>query len=198
MRLSILRNGHNLIQKPALGIIKMSMGGQVPGPILVFSYRRKFFGKHMAPWFQTNMRKLTHWSKVETELIASYVSYCNQCNYCASNHGEVVSQASKQKQLFESLNKDPENAAVSDNLKFILPLIKKVTLSPNSLTAEDFEKVIVKGVSKEAIEQALNICASLNIINRLADSFDFEMSKREDRVAGFLNNFGYGMASIPG
>lgn len=80
MRLQILENGHRFFQKLILSLIKFSSEGKkVPGPILVMSYRRELFGKHVAPCFQEAMREGKEWSIGEVELFAAYVSSLNQC-----------------------------------------------------------------------------------------------------------------------
>jgi hypothetical protein len=48
----------------------------------------------------------------------------------------------------------------------------KVTLDPDHVTPDDVQSVLTTGVSKQAIEDALRICACFNIISRLADAFD--------------------------
>mgnify|MGYP001165600077 CR=1 FL=1 len=80
MRLQILENGHRFFQKLILSLIKRSSeSGKAPGPILVMSYRRELFGKHIAPCFQEAMRKGKEWSIGEVELFAAFVSSLNQC-----------------------------------------------------------------------------------------------------------------------
>jgi hypothetical protein len=82
MRLQILEKGHRPFQKLILSLIKAtSEGGQAPGPILVMSYRRELFGKHISPCFQEAMRGGKEWSLGEVELFAAFVSQLNECKY---------------------------------------------------------------------------------------------------------------------
>ncbi len=81
MRLQILENGHRPLQKIILGFIRRSAKGQVPGPILVMSYRRELFGKYIAQCFHEGMREATEWSVGEVELFAAFVSRLNECRY---------------------------------------------------------------------------------------------------------------------
>jgi len=81
LRLDILNNGHSTIQKLALKLIAATSEGQTPGPILTMSYRRNYFGKHLADSFHESMRGGTEWNIGETELFAAFVSKLNQCDY---------------------------------------------------------------------------------------------------------------------
>jgi hypothetical protein len=81
MRLKILENGHKPLQKVALRMMQAVLGGPVPGPILVLSYRRELFGKYMAPCFHEALRGAKEWSVAEVELFAAFVSRLNACRY---------------------------------------------------------------------------------------------------------------------
>ena len=68
---------------------------------------------------------------------------------------------------------DHRSAPIAPSLHATLDLLQKVTLTPAQVTAADVEKVRAEGVSDEAIEDALAVCACFNLIDRLADSFGF-------------------------
>lgn len=81
MRPQILENGYRPLQKIILSGLGAMTGGQVPGPILVLSYRRELCGKHLAGCYQEGMRQATEWSRGEVELFAAFVSKLNECRY---------------------------------------------------------------------------------------------------------------------
>lgn len=81
MRLRILENGHSPLQKAVLAVIRIASEGKVPGPILVMSYRRAFFGKYLAACFQEAMRGSSKWTVGEVEIFAAFVSRLNKCDY---------------------------------------------------------------------------------------------------------------------
>ena len=81
MRLRILENGLRPLQKIALGFLRLLLQGEVPGPVVVVSYRRELFGKHIAPCYQQALRGATQWDVGEVELFAAFVSRLNQCDY---------------------------------------------------------------------------------------------------------------------
>jgi len=68
------------IQKLGLAFWKAVIG-DVPGPMLVVSYRKKFFGDYWAACMQEGMRGARHWTKGEVELFAAFTSRVNSCAY---------------------------------------------------------------------------------------------------------------------
>lgn len=55
--------------------------GEVPGPMLVVSYRKRFFGNQWAACMQEGLRRGRHWSRGELELFAAFTSKVNSCGY---------------------------------------------------------------------------------------------------------------------
>lgn len=72
----------------------------------------------------------------------------------------------------------------------MLGLLKKITLTPSAVGPEDIAPVRAAGVSDQAIEDAMVVCALFNIIDRLADSFEVELPT----VEGFANTGKYLLA----
>jgi hypothetical protein len=69
-----------------------------------------------------------------------------------------------------------------------------VTLTPAEADATDVDAVRASGVSDEAIEDALAVCACFNLIDRVADSLGFDCPEPEVH-AGYAERFlleGYG------
>ncbi len=52
---------------------------RVPGPVLLVSVKKDFFGNPWNGCMVEGMRRTRHWSKAEAELIAAFVSRRNQC-----------------------------------------------------------------------------------------------------------------------
>jgi alkylhydroperoxidase family enzyme len=78
---------------------------------------------------------------------------------------------------------DHRSAPISPSLRATLDLLQKVTLAPADVSAADVEAVRATGVSDEAIEDALAVCACFNLIDRLADSLGFDLPPREVHAA---------------
>ena len=58
-------------------------------------------------------------------------------------------------------------------------MLEKITLAPSTIEPADITPLRVAGVSEQAIEDALIVCALFNIIDRLADSFEVELPSEE-------------------
>ena len=60
-----------------------------------------------------------------------------------------------------------------------LGFLEKVTLAPAEIGPEDVAPLRTAGVSEQAIEDALVVCALFNIIDRLADTLDVTIPSAE-------------------
>jgi alkylhydroperoxidase family enzyme len=70
---------------------------------------------------------------------------------------------------------DWRTAPVDDQTRAALALLEIVTLAPERLCAADFEPLRGTGLSNEAIEDALQVCAIFSVYTRLADSLGFDI-----------------------
>jgi alkylhydroperoxidase family enzyme len=66
-------------------------------------------------------------------------------------------------------------APVSDRLRATLGLLKKMTLDHGRLAPDDVRTVMRAGVSKPAIQDALEVAFLFNIYDRLADSMGWDV-----------------------
>ena len=70
-------------------------------------------------------------------------------------------------------------APVDGRVRAMLPLLEKMTKTPDALTLEDVRVVMRAGVSKGAIEEALEVAFLFNIYDRLADTMGWEVPARD-------------------
>lgn len=80
MRMPALQEGQSALQRFLFALVRR-VGGGVPGPILVMSFRQSFFGEHFSAVLHDSMRKMKHWSVGEVGLFAAFVSHSNKCAY---------------------------------------------------------------------------------------------------------------------
>jgi alkylhydroperoxidase family enzyme len=75
----------------------------------------------------------------------------------------------------------------------MLGLLEKVTLSPAEVSPPDVQPLLAAGISEQAIEDALIICAGFNIISRIADALDVAIPSPEGftRTGEALLEHGY-------
>ena len=73
---------------------------------------------------------------------------------------------------------DFESAPIDARLKATLRFLRKMTLEPDALTAEDARAVLASGVSKEALSEANHVAYLFNIYDRLADAMGWDVPDR--------------------
>ena len=81
MRLQILDTGHTFGKKALFVMIRLFSGQPAPDVVKTLMYRPEFFGGPMGPVFQTAMRGESPWSVGDRELMASFVSKMNECEF---------------------------------------------------------------------------------------------------------------------
>ncbi len=70
-------------------------------------------------------------------------------------------------------------APIGEKLRATLGLLEQVTLTPDAVGPEAIAPLRAAGVSEQAIEDALYVCAYFNIIDRMADALDFDVPSAE-------------------
>lgn len=95
---------------------------------------------------------------------------------------------------------DWRTAPINEKLRATLGFLEKVTQSPAEVGPADLLPLQAVGVSQQAIREALYVAFLFNVMDRLADAFDFDLPdaqgvKKYGQILYFL---GYGIASMPG
>lgn len=68
------------VQKLILRLFMLVLG-DAPGPVLIASYNKPFFGNGWVRCMREGMRGGTEWSVGEVELFAAFISRVNSCVY---------------------------------------------------------------------------------------------------------------------
>jgi uncharacterized peroxidase-related enzyme len=109
-------------------------------------------------------------SRAERELIATYVSYLNDCFYCHQSHGEIACiYLGGDRQLVEQVRHDYNKADISDKLKALLRVAGKVQQSGKAVTPEDIENARLHGATDSDIHDTVLIAAAFCLFNRYVD-----------------------------
>ena len=66
-----------------------------------------------------------------------------------------------------------DTAPIAEPLRATLRMLRKVTKDHASVTPDDMRAVLAAGVTRAQIRDALAVCFVFNIIDRLADAFEF-------------------------
>jgi uncharacterized peroxidase-related enzyme len=109
-------------------------------------------------------------TRAERELIATHVSYLNDCFYCHNSHGEIACiYLNGDRDLVEQVRKDYHKAGISEKLKALLNIAGKVQQSGKAVTEEDVEKASVSGATDKDIHDTVLIAAAFCMFNRYVD-----------------------------
>jgi alkylhydroperoxidase family enzyme len=95
---------------------------------------------------------------------------------------------------------DWRTAPVEPRVRATLGFLEKLTLRPADVTPADVEELRAAGVNDRGIEEAIAVATVFNVIDRLADAFDFDIPSAEQLkfAPKFLLNLGYRTISLPG
>ena len=192
MRLSILDSGHRLGAKILFAVIRAASRQPTPEVVKLLMYRPDFFGAHMKALTHEAMRGQSEWSVGDRELMAALVSKANTCEYCIKAHTAVSASAYHDGAKVSATLSNLETAPIEEPLRATLRMLDKLTRE-HAVGAEDMCAVLAAGVSRAQIEDALAVCFAFNVMNRLADTFEFSVPEAKAFEAGakFLLARGY-------
>src|SRR5215469_12845656 len=84
------------------------------------------------------MRGPNSLTRAERELIATYVSYLNDCYYCQMSHGAIAAaHLNGDEELVKRVKADFHHADISEKLKALLVIAAKVQKGGKNVTADD-------------------------------------------------------------
>jgi uncharacterized peroxidase-related enzyme len=106
----------------------------------------------------------------ERELIATHVSWLNDCFFCQTIHGAVAAaQLSHDETLVQKVKTDWANADISPKLKALLNIAGKVQRDGKLVTAEDVSAARQVGATDREIHDTVLIAAVFCMCNRYVD-----------------------------
>jgi hypothetical protein len=178
MRPSVLEHGHRLRSKMFMRLIRLLSGQRIDAVAQMALYRPQFFGDPVLTLGPEVLRGPSYWTAAEREYFAVFTSRLNECPFCVRIHTETTRvESSGSIDVNDPTTIRPEAAAV-------LPLLEKVTRTPDQVTSADGDAVRLAGVPDEAIVDALHVNLIFNIMNRLANAFDFQWDSEQHVRAG--------------
>jgi len=106
-------------------------------------------------------------SRGEREMIATHVSWRNDCFFCQTIHGAVAAaQLGHDEVLVQKVKTDWEDAKISPKLKALLNIAGKVQLGGKHVTSEDIAAARDLGASDLEIHDTVLIAAVFCMCNR--------------------------------
>jgi len=104
------------------------------------------------------------------ELIATYTSSLNRCEFCMKAHAAVAVHLYKDEALVWSVVHDLEKSLLPEQDKAMLRFVHKVTLNSGSIDEADVAMVRAAGWDDTSIFYAIAVCALFNFYNRFVSA----------------------------
>jgi uncharacterized peroxidase-related enzyme len=106
----------------------------------------------------------------DRELIATYVSYLNDCYFCQTAHGAIAAaHLNDDEQLVKRVKADFQHADISAKLKALLVIASKVQKGGKHVTTEDVAAARAEGATDVEIHDTVLISAAFCMYNRYVD-----------------------------
>ncbi len=105
----------------------------------------------------------------ERELIATVVSYGNECTFCTAAHTAAADLLLGDKQTSELVKTDLDHAPVSPKMKALLSIAKAVQVSGKNVTQQMVAVAKANGATDLEIHDTVLIAALFSLYNRLVD-----------------------------
>jgi uncharacterized peroxidase-related enzyme len=117
----------------------------------------------------------------ERELIATYVSYLNDCYFCQTVHGAIAAaHLDGDEDLVRRVKADFFHADISAKLKALLVIASKVQRGGKHVTAGDVEEARNAGATDIEIHDTVLIAAAFCMYNRYVDGLATWQPEDED------------------
>lgn len=108
-------------------------------------------------------------SIADRELIMTYCSGLNACQFCIGAHSALAEAYGVDSEKLEALLASDKYEMVEEKLRPILALAKKLTQSPATVYDRDIQAIVDSGWSEHAAHDAVCCIAAINFLNRLTD-----------------------------
>ena len=123
-------------------------------------------------------------SAAEREMIAAYVSRLNDCDFCLGAHAWTLAAMDISPAIIDCVTTATDSEAIDGRLRPVLDFARKLTERPGEIGQKDIDRLRGAGWSDEAIEDAINVIALFNAVNRLVDAFGIEGNEDYFRMIG--------------
>jgi len=129
-------------------------------------------------------------TKAEREMIALDVSRTNACHYCVDSHCAVLNK------LGENVNATKAAHLVDkadEKMKAMLLFSSTLTNNPEKINQNEIKRLLEKGWSEQAIEDAIGVISTFAFLNKIVDGLGIVGSDEHfAQVSSMVSQHGYG------
>ena len=130
-------------------------------------------------------------TEAERELLASFVSGTNACQYCTGAHTATAVEFGVDEALITSLLNDIDTADVEEKWKPLFKYVRKLTLEPTKMVQADADSVFNAGWSERALYDAIIICCTWSFMNRYVEGLGLSVIPEQFAMEGRMLKPGY-------
>lgn len=154
-----------------------------PGIVELLFYKGAT-GKALSRLAHTLLHGPSQLSPGERELIASYVSNLNHCEFCHESHSASANvHLNDRGAAVTALKLSTVNAPVSDRMKALLQIAAKVQVGGKEVKPEHIEEARKAGASDEDIHDTVLVAAAFCMYNRYVDGLGTNLPDTKDEYA---------------
>ena len=147
----------------------IDINNNLPGIVGLMAYRPET-AKPLNELAEVLLRGESTLTSAEREMIASYVSYQNECHFCHSCHGAAAAHhLDGNLDLLDDIKAGFKTTEISPKLRSLLTIAKKVQILGNQVTSEDIDAARNEGATDREIHDAVLIAAAFCMYNRYVD-----------------------------
>ena len=144
---------------------------EVPGILQCFATHPPLL-EHMMGLAETMLFSDGALGRKNKELLATFVSSRNQCDYCADSHGFFLRMNGGSSELLEAAQEcDLESASLTPEQRALLQFVQKITDDSNSVSPQDVEQLRSFGWTDLQIAEAIHLAALFACFNRVVNAF---------------------------
>ncbi|MEY4126792.1 MAG: peroxidase [Gammaproteobacteria bacterium] len=137
------------------------------------------------------MRKESQLSDGERELIFTYISGLNACQFCFHSHAPAAEALGIDASAIGNMEIDLDTQ--NEKLKPIFSYVKKLTQTPTHVTQDDVNAIYAAGWNEQAFMDVVGICCVVNFMNRFVNGvgIDVDANTARETGASVLPTIGY-------
>lgn len=143
---------------------------------------------------QILLRGASTLSQGERELIASVVSYGNECAFCTAAHSATADILLNDNTIADKVKHEPNEAPVSDKMKALLAIARATQKNGKLVTKEMVDEARAHGATDMELHDTVLIAALFSLYNRYVDGLASVTPTDPafyNRLANILKDKGY-------
>lgn len=172
----------------------IKLNNNLPGIVGLLQYRPET-AKPLNELAEILLRGPSTLTSGEREMIASYVSYHNNCHFCHTSHGAAAAHHfDGDLSLIDDIKNDFVKTDISPKLRSLLDIARKVQKSGLDVQSQDIEKAKEQGATDREIHDTVLIAAAFCMYNRYVDGLGTWSPKEKeayDETGKRLADVGY-------